>query len=261
MTNSAQAASPFHTLLKNSFLQPFVRTIAIHAIPFVRQRPSPAFLLDLCKLLPKLKNLSSFAYTVPTLMALFPPMLPGLVANHNLKELKIMGEHVGSVQAELLTKVGKGKTQALSTKKEGGLAGTSVLQRGEDTTGEETPADTYVGSILPKPHGLEKLWIKSPSPSIMYRLETWVEGNKDTLKSLCILVRFDPSIYKSYVKTLSDLKFLTTGCAYSINRLPPPTRHLCSSSYCAHHDPMSGNRSLESLGDAGTFARAQESVS
>ncbi|KIM25705.1 hypothetical protein M408DRAFT_314988 [Serendipita vermifera MAFF 305830] len=169
--------SPFHTLLKNVHLQLFVRNISIHSIPLERARPSPAFMLDLCKLLPKLTNLASFSYTVPTLMALLPPMLPGLVACGNLKELKIMGEHVGNVQAEMLTKVGK-----------------SGSMEGIEHVNQETAYSSQ------SPHGLGKLWLKNPSPSIMQRLDKWIEGNKHTLKSLSILDA--PSLSTEFLRLL-----------------------------------------------------------
>jgi hypothetical protein len=139
-------------------------------------------------------------------MALLPPMLPGLVAIENLKELRIMGEHVNNVQAEMLIKAGYGEPVMRSgkggakPKKDTGLSKASdgygwLKSRPNVEVAKSRPEgeDTDLTSRR-RSKGLEKLWLKSPSPSIMFKLEKWVEGNKETLKSLSVVVCLAPTV-------------------------------------------------------------------
>jgi hypothetical protein len=87
-------------------------------------------------------------------------MLPGLVKNEKLKELKILAEHVNVSQAELLTRAGHG-----------------------------TPVGGAARVSAERSRGLETIWLKSPSSAVMCVLSKWIEMNKHTLKRLTLLVR------------------------------------------------------------------------
>ena len=111
-----------------------------------------------------------------------------------------MGEHVNNVQADMLIKAGygepvmRGGKGGAKPKKEAGLSkageGYNWLKSRPNVEVVKGRPEVEDTDLTPRRRskGLEKLWLKSPSPSIMFKLEKWVEGNKDTLKSLSVVV-------------------------------------------------------------------------
>ena len=102
-----------------------------------------------------------------------------------------MGEHVNNAQADLLLKVGTSHKMAYAAKIDANAAhgiGVTGLRAEKGNAG--CPVVDNNDKIAPRrSHGLERLWLRSPSPSLMVKLEKWVEKNRDTLKSLSVLVR------------------------------------------------------------------------
>lgn len=159
---SSQIQSPFRTLRENTALRPFVRAVAIEAIPTIRLMHDPKFMLQVSQALSYLPNLVSFVYKVPAPGANLSTMLSSLVKNEKLKELKVLAEHVSSAQAELLTRAGHGSLVP-------DLGGAAQVSS-------------------PSSKGLETIWLKSPSSAVMCVLSKWIERNKHTLKRLTLLV-------------------------------------------------------------------------
>jgi hypothetical protein len=149
-------------LRENTALRPFVRAVAILAIPTIRHMHDPELMLQVSQALSYLPNLASFSYTVSAPGADLSTMLPSLVKNEKLKELKILAEHVNVAQAELLTRAGHG--------------------------GLVPDLEGAAQSSFQKSRGLETIWLKSPSSAVMCVLSNWIKRNTHTLRRLTLSV-------------------------------------------------------------------------